>query len=316
MSSPRPPAPAHRAPPATDPGLVELCLMGPRHLASHLEWFKQFPDSNAALDVAATTQFWRGAAARYGQLALEQAGAADQPQIKPLPAAAAAHVAKLLALPAFRATFNDVPVAFGMVELDRLVVSQYTLTQATVHSVGTAQRPSPGRLAQICLPLAATQASVKLAGHDDDLFSFIADAHDMRYLGAKVLDAAQISGLTMRGHVQKVVALCVGYSTNLMNVVRYNGRLVLNNGHHRAYSLRAQGVSHVPCVIQACASFEEVRLAATDEIVDNSDLYFEAPRPPMLRDFDDPLLSCKMPVPRLRRELRLRVSADSRQLAL
>ncbi len=316
MSSPRRPAPTHSAPAATDPGPIELCLMGPRHLASHLEWCKQFPDNNTAMDVAATTQFWRGAAARYGQLALEQAGAADQPQIKPLPAAAAAHVAKLLVLPAFRETFNDVPVAFGMVELERLVVSQYTLTQATVRSVAAGQRPSPGQLARICLPLGPTQTSVKLAGRDDDLFSFIADAHDMRYLGATVLNAAQISGLAMRGHVQKVVALCVGYSTNLLNAVRYNGRLVLNNGHHRAYALRAQGVSHVPCVIQTCATFEEVRLAATEEIVDNSDLYFEAPRPPLLRDFDDPLLTCQLRMPRLRRELRLRVSSDSRQLAL
>ena len=90
---------------------------------------------------------------------------------------------------------------------------------------------------------------------------------------------------------------------------------MLNDGHHRAYALRAMGLTHVPCVIQVCSSYEEVRLAATPEIHDNSDLYFESPRPPLLRDFDRPDLACRLTTERLRRQVNLRFKVESRQLA-
>ena len=107
----------------------------------------------------------------------------------------------------------------------------------------------------------------------------------------------------------------MGASCNLIDVVRWGDRLVLNNGHHRAHALRAQGLTHVPALIQVCGTSDELALAASAEIVDNSDLYFELPRPPLLRDFDNPALTHNLTTPRLQRQLRLSFKVESRLVA-
>ena len=72
--------------------------------------------------------FWRSAQARYEALQTLEAGAADDATVQPMPPVIQAHVERLVALPAVRACYSTVPVAFGMVDLERLVISQYTLT--------------------------------------------------------------------------------------------------------------------------------------------------------------------------------------------
>ena len=138
----------------------------------------------------------------------------------------------------------------------------------------------------------------------------------MRFLGATLVDPAAIKGLSVQGHARAVIALSVGFSSNVLNVIRLGNRVVLNNGHHRAYALRAMGLTHVPCVIQVCASHEELREAASSEICDNSDLYYEAPRPPLLRDFDRPDLTRAFTTARLQRQVSVQFKSESRQLAI
>lgn len=65
-----------------------------------------------------------------------------------------------------------------------------------------------------------------------------------------------------------MLALSVGFTTNVLNVVRYGARVVLNNGYHRALALQELGVTHVPCLIQVCAHWEDV-VAGSSEMYDN-----------------------------------------------
>ena len=59
------------------------------------------------------------------------------------------------------------------------------------------------------------------------------------------------------------MGLVVGFSSNYLNVVAAEGRLVLNNGYHRVYALRERGVTHVPCVMQRVTRREELELVGT-----------------------------------------------------
>ena len=292
--------------------------MGPRQLSNHLKFIEESTTAAALPSPAELADFWRGAAAVYRQLEVAESGAADDTGIKPLPRSIEAHVAKLMEQPAFRNTFDTVPVAFGMVELDKMIVSQYSLTRSVVERLRArhAARPTHKQLAGICLPIAPRDDECRLAGRDDGEFVFVSGAHDMRFLGATLVDPAAIKGLTVQGHARAVIALSVGFSTNVLNVIRLGNRVVLNNGHHRAYALRAMGLTHVPCVIQVCASHEELREAASSEICDNSDLYFESPRPPLLRDFDRPDLTRAFTSARLQRQVSVRFKSESRQLAI
>lgn len=302
-------------PPATT---TERCLLGPQHLQELLDHVASLGIPGPVPGREALAQRWRQAAATYERLAVSEAGAADGAEILPLPKGMARHIGRLVELPGVRRTFDTVPVAFGMVELDKLVISQYSMTQAVVDRiVDSHPRPlSPQRLAELCLPLKPPAADFRLAGRSGQEFTFVADAHDMRFLDAQVLDPVDVRQADVMGHPQAVVALSVGFSANLLNGVRYNGRVAINNGHHRALALRRMGFTHAPCLIQPCTSTDDLGQAATREICDNLDLYFHAPRPPLLRDFDHPKLTLSVKAPRMRRVVTLKIEVQKRLLAL
>lgn len=292
--------------------------MGPRHLEAFLEQVAAVDGVGMSTDRAAMADIWRGAQQVYEQLNRSEAGAADQPDIRSLPKTMARHIERLVEMPGVQSTFDTVPVAFGLVELDKLVISQYSMTQAVVDRI-RADNPmpvGPKRLAELCLPLNPPPARFRLAGRNNREFTFVADAHDMRFLDAQVLHPTEVQQAPVMGHAQAVVALSVGFSANLLNAVRYNGRVALNNGHHRALALRGMGFTHAPCLIQPCASMEDLGQAATSDICQHADLYFDAPRPPLLRDFDNPMLTHTVRAPRMQRVVTLRVDVQRRLLAL
>jgi hypothetical protein len=134
-------APARsRAAHATD--TTERCLLGPQHLQDLLDQVAALGLGHPAIGREALSQRWRQAAAVYERLAVTEAGAADGAEILPLPKAMAGHIARLVELPGVRHTFDTVPVSFGMVELDKLVISQYSMTQAVVDRI-IADHPLP-----------------------------------------------------------------------------------------------------------------------------------------------------------------------------
>ncbi|MCC7363648.1 MAG: hypothetical protein IT303_04690 [Dehalococcoidia bacterium] len=50
--------------------------------------------------------------------------------------------------------------------------------------------------------------------------------------------------------------LLMGMTCPLLHVARYQGRMYLRNGYHRAYALQAAGVTHAPCLIIDTDLFE------------------------------------------------------------
>lgn len=271
-------------------------------------------ESASPIDANQLANRWRTAARVYRELEQSEAGLVDDVNVKPLTGLAARHIERVIETRAVRETFNTVPVAFGLVPLDRLIVSQYSITQRSVAGICSAfaKRPTVLEMARLCLPLQPRFPDLRLVYRSEREYVFVSDAHDMRFLGSSALTADQIDASTLPGHPGGVVALGVGFSTNLLNVVRFGQRIVLNNGHHRAFALLSMGVTHAPCLIQVCEFGSEINEAANEEICENHDLYFEAPRPPLLVDFLRPELTYSMPSPRLRRQVTVKVDIQSR----
>ena len=313
---PTPPMPA--APRPVDATDQELCLMGATRMADFIDFVRERAIGGREMDPGDLADMWREAAQVFHDLQTAEAGAADKPGILPLSRSLQAHVTKLAELPSFQQTFSSVPVAFGMVELDKLIVCQQHIGRASVDRMvtGLPRPPSDADLAAVCLPLTAAPNAFRLAHQDDDRFVFVSDTHDTRFLGARVLDPAAVQGLKVNGHPQAVVALAVGFTTNVLNVVRYGSRVVLNNGYHRALALRELGVTHAPCLIQVCAHWEDVGLAGSSEMYHNGPVYFSSARPPLLRDFADPRLMRTFATRRLTREIRISYEVDTLQLDL
>lgn len=296
----------------------EMCLMGATRMSDFIDFVRGRAVGGPDMDPGDLADMWREAAQVVHEMQTTEAGAADKPSILPLSRALQAHVDQLTQLTSFQQTFSSVPVAFGMVELDKLIVCQQHIGRASVdRMVASLPRPlSDADLAAVCLPVTPAPNTFHLAHHGEDRFVFVSDTHDTRFLGARVLDPAAVQGLKVNGHPQAVVALAVGFTTNVLNVVRYGSRVVLNNGYHRALALRELGVTHAPCLIQVCAHWEDVGLAGSGEMYHNGPVYFSSARPPLLRDFADPRLVRAFATRRLTREIRIRYDVDTLQLDL
>jgi hypothetical protein len=309
-SSP-PSRPQKRA--AQQPTDAELCLIGATRLQDFVDFVRQRARGGQRSVAGELADTWRQASRVYAALQTSEAGMADSVPVLELPASVQAHVEAVSQLAHFQSTFSSVPVAFGMVELDRLVVCQQHLTLSSIETLAAQykRKPTGKALAAICLPGNEPPMAFDVVRQHGDEFVFRSNNHDARVLGTRVLTAGAIPALDLPGHAQAVVCLAVGFSSNVMNVIRYGKRLVLSNGYHRAYALRAMGVTHVPCVIQVCEHFEDVGLAVGGEMYENGEPYFTWARPPLLKDFFDKRLVHRIATLPAQRHVRVTVTSES-----
>jgi hypothetical protein len=296
---------------------AELHLMGISHLGEFLQFVRQRAIGGRDRDEYEVAQMWRESASYFETLQTTQSAGIQKPIVLPLAKSVQKHVDKLTLLDSFKSTFASVPISFGLVPLQQLVCSQFDITVSTLSTLknSIAAKASPISLARLCLPLTPTHGDCVLGRETSSEYIFQSDSHDLRYLGAQIVYAADIKNYHPKGHAQAAVVLGVGFSTNVLNVVRYADRLVLNNGYHRALALLALGYTHAPCVIQVCSQWEDVELCAMGEISDNAALYFTKPRPPLLRDYLDQRLTSQWPLRRVKRQLTLKITKESRDIA-
>ena len=300
-----------------------LHLMGSTNLAEFLDYACENADpsvqgsgavsGNSQMDLA---EAWRDAAMTYEGLMQTEAYPTEALDVYPLPDSMRAHCEQFLARPQVQREFNRVPVAFGMVPLAHLIAAQDRLNVGTVTSVGIGTGAiSDASLIQICLPLDAPHHTLEVLHKDTDSVTFAADNHDIRFLRPQLLSGL-VENMSNRGHVQRTLALPVGFSINVLNVVRFQNRLILNNGYHRAFALWRRGVTHVPAVIQVCRHWEDVGLVGSSEIYENGALYIDRQRPPLLKDFVNRNLCMTFAVRRQRKYLRIRFQVETGYLAM
>jgi hypothetical protein len=105
------------------------------------------------------------------------------------------------------------------------------------------------------------------------------------------------------------VVAAIGYGANFLSAVRIGNRLVLKNGSHRAYALRASGQTHAPVLIETATRPEEVELLLP-QIAEQRELYLSAPRPQVVKDYFDERLRMPVYVPRTARQVRVQVGYE------
>lgn len=265
-----------------------------------------------AADRARLADDWRKAAARFQELQQTEAGWADRPPVGPLPKSVEPLVRRVAGDPIFRRSFSAVPGEVGLVELDRLVASQKSVNLTHVARIKEQLGASPDLDAvfRTCLPFDHPTPPSRTGRVAKQSYVFASDSNDLRFLDSLVLRPEQVADYPTSGPLAGVVGVVVGYGSNYLNALALDGRLVLNNGFHRAYALRALGVTHVPCVVQRLSGPEDLEHIGRAAIRRDPDVYFGLARPPVLKDFFDPALTRTVTRPRLTRQVRVTFTVE------
>ena len=110
-----------------------------------------------------------------------------------------------------------------------------------------------------------------------------------------------------------MIGVVVGYGSNYLNALYDDdhGRMVLNDGYHRACALLELGVTHAPCIVQTVSRRDELDIAARQVVANDPGYFFNGPRPPLLRDYADPHIAKLVAVKRLTKTVE--VSIDVRE---
>jgi hypothetical protein len=131
-----------------------------------------------------------------------------------------------------------------------------------------------------------------------------------------VLDPTQVTELSAIGVPSAIVAVTVGYGANYLSALHVEGRLILQNGSHRAYALRAAGHTHAPCLVQRVSRRDELEVLAGigHPLQARPDSFLTAKRPPLFKDYFDEELRMLVHVPRSIRQVTVGFSAGQADL--
>jgi hypothetical protein len=283
---------------ALDPNSELLWLLGQPHLGDYLDFVKHKVAGGREIDPARLTDEWRAANDLYYELEKEEAGIADAAECLPLDPALAPLADELRADPYYRETFDTLPCEVAMVELDKLIVSQTHVACrfSEARARGLGPDPDPEALFRFCLPLERTLPPVRIQRISSDRYLFSSPSTDLRAHEPCLLGRDQIANLSSFGPIAGVIGLIVGFGSNFLAVIRSGDRMVLHNGYHRAYALRALGLTHAPAIVETVTRKDELRIAASGAVSEDPEFYFAAARPPLLRDFFNPKLGKRLKV--------------------
>ena len=289
------PRPVHR----------EAWLLGQPPLSNYLTFVRKSVAGGEALRQSALIDEWRAANDLYYDLNQSEAGIADAIETRDIAPALQPLCDAVVASPIYRRAFDTLPTRFAMVELDRLVVSQphVDLDHADRLKASLGRRPTPQSLFKVCIPIDSPAPAVRIERAGAKRFLFTSDSSDIRFHEAVTLTHDRLHDYVGFGPVAGIIGLVVGFGSNFLSAIQSDTRLLLHNGHHRAYALRALGITHAPCLVQTVTRLDELAIAASEDVVERAAFYFKSPRPPLFKDFFDSRIAKVLAVNRIVRAI-------------
>ena len=257
------------------------------------------------------TEEWQAANAVMKKLEKEEAGIANNPTIEPV-SPESELLLEFLKNPLVRNGFNTVPTEVAYVNLNEMVVYQHHIDLTFVRRLEQNLKPplSEEEIFRFCLPHERVLPPAKWSRLHRDTYVFLSPSNDLRFLGVMPLQGKHVRGYPHPGDLVGVVGLAVGFGSNFLNAIYAEGRLILNNGSHRAYALREMGITRVPCIVQHVSCREELNVLACTAVTDAPNFFLKEPRPMMLKDYFDPRLRKILPVHRRTRQVVVKFEID------
>lgn len=257
------------------------------------------------------TEEWKAANTVMKTLQKEEAGIANNPTIDPV-SPDSELLLEFLKNPLVRNSFNTVPTEVAYVNLNELVVYQHHIDLTFVRKLEQNLKPSLNEeeIFRVCLPGERALPPAKWSRLHKDTYVFVSPSNDLRFLGVMPLEGKHVQSYPHPGNLVGVVGLAVGFGSNFLNAIYAEGRLILNNGSHRAYALRKMGITRVPCIVQHVSCREELNVLACTVVTDTPNFFLKEPRPMMLKDYFDPRLRKTLLVHKRTRQVTVKFEID------
>ncbi len=282
------------APSVDAPQRTELAwLLGQPHLSDYLDFVATKVVGGERLSPRRLANEWRAANDLYAELEAREGGIAETAECLTLDRRLKPLVEAVRANSWFRESFDNLPVSFKRVELDKLVVSQVHVERSFTESLGAslARGASDEDLFNFCLPLERVLPPVRIQRLSGDRFLLSSPSTDFRPHRPRLLRPHELAGIASSGPAAAMIGVMVGFGSNFLSAVRSGSRLLLQNGYHRAYTLRSLGFTHAYCIVEDVTRKDELKLTADDDVSADPEFYFASKRPPLLKDFFDPRLA-------------------------
>jgi hypothetical protein len=285
----------------------EVWILGQPPLDDYLSYVKKTVVDGDKIRRAELVDEWRAANDRYYDLAESEPGFADQRKIGKLARRLQPLIDEIMATERFRRAFDSLPFRFATVELDRMMVGQSHIDLGHAERLGARlpKSPTPEDVFRFCFPVESPVPDVKMRKVGSGKYMFWSQSNDLRFLEATRIDLDKLNNFESYGPIGALIGLVVGYGSNFLSAVESDNRLLLHNGHHRAYALRAAGLKYAPCILQKVTRRDELNLVASSKVAESAGYYFKGKRPPVLKDFFDPKIRKVLRIPRLTRVIEL-----------
>jgi hypothetical protein len=234
-------------------------------------------------------QSWAASAVAFQDLVAAEAGLPESVTTKPLAPELDGYLHQITADARFTKSFANFPISFEAVEIDKLVAGQRTVNLDWVS--GLLQKGKPENLADFCLNPGQDTTPATVARTGNTAFTVSSHNPGLRFLGA-FEQPYQPNGIQTGGQPVRAIVLLLGYGISTVNVYRVKGRLILGNGFHRLYALKALGLTHAPAVVQN-VNHPQLEMPPVIAEVPREHLV-STPRPSLVKDFFDKRLVCEI----------------------
>ena len=238
---------------------------------------------------------WPAAVARFEELRRVEAGLPDSISSRPLPAAGDERAQALRRDPTFATTFGNYPISFEEVEIDKLVACQRSVHVEFVrYLIDRYKQQMKDDLFSFCLAQSQDTPAISIGRTAQNAFTASSENPALRFLGAfeEPYRPGMLQVDVPPSQAVRAIVLVLGFGSSTANVYRVGRRMILNNGFHRLYALRASGKAFAPVVVQQ-VTHPEVELPP--QIAELPREYLvENPRPGLMKDFFDDGLTCEV----------------------
>lgn len=214
---------------------------------------KSFCVKEESLTLGDTIKNWQKATSAFRKVESQDAGAADNNTIFDIKSNPKLDTIKND--PIFQKTFARTPIEFKYVEVDNLVAPQRNVSLDYIEKLlkRIPDSPSEDELIDLCISSKQLVPTPKPTQKAPNSWFFSSPSVDFRFLGGYLKDQLTEDDLRytgVGGLPVMALTLFVGYGSGSINVLKVNGRIVLNNGFHRIYALRKKGITRIPVVVQ------------------------------------------------------------------